>query len=216
MMCLGIDIHTRFARMCVCSMYSTRCVRFASKFLRNEQIIHDEIKLFDSKKRLIGEMTIQNAIELAHAKKMDIVHKIDDTVNDKPECFLLRKGAQYPGYSLSVDGPPKDSIGFSFDPTGRVSTIQMSAAIASEEFEMKLDILRKHLGEKRRCELVILNAKSDADIFQIKELVKQVLEEVRDIAKLASDIESFGNSKYVCKIWPCTPEQTIYTELTSY
>lgn len=146
-------------------------------------------------------MSTSEGIRVAKTKGLDLF--LVDFRAEPPVCQISD--------SKSLDSTPQfldESQGFSFDPTIRPATIQFSSTVADEDFERKIDILRKHLLEKKRCEVVITNKDDKSDPEDIQFLLTRILTEVKDIAKLAESpvLEEFRGSVRA-RVWPCSPEQ---------
>ena len=160
-----------------------------------------QVRLVDEAGIFETELPTLEAISKAASKKKDLYMIDFDGVAICQIASSVSELATKPSL-------PDESSGYSFDPTSRPATIQMSARIASEEFEMKMDILRKHLLQKKQCVIVLKNQTS-VSLEDIGELVSSILKDVSDIAKLGSELDQDKNGDVVFKIWPCKPEQTM-------
>jgi translation initiation factor IF-3 len=170
--------------------------------MRNEQIIFDSVKVINGLGESVGVMNTPEALVLARSKGLDLV--LMDFHSDPPVCRIMdHKHVQ------EADTPIDESHGFSFDPTKRIMKIQISSSIAPEELEMKIDILRKHLLSKSRCELEIVNKQGRPHATAIQQLITRIVSEVCDVGKLASSIEfNDTQTEFTANVWPCNPDQT--------
>lgn len=146
-------------------------------------------------------MPTSEGIRVAKTKGLELY--LVDFRSEPPVCQISD--------SNSFDSAPPfldGSQGYSFDPTIRPATIQFSSTVADEDLERKIDILRKHLLEKKRCEVVITNKDDRSDTEDIQFLLTRILTEVKDIAKLAESpqLEEIRGSVRA-RVWPCSPEQ---------
>jgi translation initiation factor IF-3 len=173
-----------------------------SFYIRNNDIIFDQVKVIDTNGKVLGEMSTSEGIEIAKSKGLDLV--LVEFESDPPVCHI--------GDSV----PQKDEIkldpnaGYSFDPTLRLATIRFSVCIDELEMERKIDILRKHLLEKRRCEVVVFFKENQArDREALQEVFVKILKECQDIAKSPDSGELLleANESKI-RLWPCNPDQT--------
>ena len=147
-------------------------------------------------------MPTREGISLANVKGLDLV--LVDYNTEPPVCQLTKEGVtEESGVTLD------DTEGFSFDPTLRPAIIQVSSTIEAAELDRKVDILRKHLLEKKRCEIVVTNRDDRSSAQEIHDLVGKLLVEVQDIAKSPDiyDLE-IRDQKLSVRVWPCNAEQT--------
>ena len=163
--------------------------------------------MIDAGGKLIGDMSTSEGIRLAKSSGLELF--LVDFHKEPPVCMISDIDS-VPDAPRSLDY----AEGFSFDPTLRPATIQFSSAIADEELERKVGILRKHLLEKKRCEVVVLNKDGRKLQAEVRELLEKILEEVRDIAKLAdsTEIEEVHGEVRV-RVWPCAPEQVSWSNI---
>lgn len=157
--------------------------------------------MIDEKGGILGVMPTDQGISLANVKGLDLV--LVDYNADPPICQLTKEGMSHPA-EANLD----ETEGFSFDPTLRPASIQLSTSIEAPELERKVDILRKHLLEKRRCELVLNNRDGRSDPSEVHAVMEKILREVEDVAKSpdAHDL-SIHHDKLTIRVWPCNPEQ---------
>ena len=171
--------------------------------IRTMEIIFDHVRVLDNKGKLIGDMPTTEGVKLAKSKGLDLF--LINFHQQPPVCQISDLATAESSLSQAA---LDDAIGYSFDPTSRPATIQLSSNIADEEFGIKMDILRKHLLQKKRCEVVVLNRQGQSNVEEVQELVEKILAEVNDISKLADTgelVQSEGQLRF--KVWPCTPEQ---------
>jgi translation initiation factor IF-3 len=156
----------------------------------------------------LGDMATTEGINLAKSRGLDLV--LVDFHVDPPVCQITDS------FSFPTHEPLDFGQGYSFDPALRVSTIRFSSNIDDLEFERKIDILRKHLLEKRRCEVVVYSKSSTETIDQKTNVLKKILREVKELAKspdLVGDIQD--SSEIIIRVWPCNPEQVEPLEASS-
>lgn len=171
--------------------------------MRNEQIIFDSVKVINGLGESVGVMNTPEALALARSKGLDLV--LMNFHSEPPVCRIMDHKHAQEAADTSID----ESQGFSFDPTSRIMKIQVSSSIAPEELELKIDILRKHLLNKSRCELVIMNKPARAHPGNIRELITRIVGEVCDVGKLPSSIEfNDTQTETTVSVWPCNPDQT--------
>lgn len=145
-------------------------------------------------------MATTEGIKLAKAKGLDLI--LVDYHVDPPVCQMKDSSA------LIAREPLDLGEGYSFDPALRVATIKFSSSIDDLEFERKVDILRKHLLEKRRCEVVVYSKSSSSTADEKTEILSRILREVQEIAKSPdplSDIIDTG--EVTIRVWPCNEDQ---------
>ena len=201
----------RRATFRTCGFFSTnsrnRLVLGGREVFKNDQIIFDHVRVLDQSGTFLGEMSTTEGVRLARSKGLNL--NLIEYEKDPPTCviaddqFIIDLGKKYTTQSIQEDES------FSFDPTVRSATIQFSINIADEEFERKIDLLRKHLLDRRRCQ-VVLNDKemSSSSIDNFEVLSNRILGEVRDIGKLVDADVPVQRPPITIRIWPCDPEQT--------
>jgi translation initiation factor IF-3 len=174
-----------------------------SFYIRNNDIIFDHVRVFDANGKMVGDMPTSEGVKIAKSQGLDLV--LVDFDSDPPVCHI--------GDSIQSSNKSQldDREGYSYDPTLRPATIRFSASIDELEMERKIDILRKHLLEKRRCEVVVhLKENQTAEQEQIESVVVKILRDCQDIAKSPD----YGNislesSEIKIRVWPCNPDQTV-------
>jgi translation initiation factor IF-3 len=171
------------------------------------------VRVLDKNGVLLGEMSTAEGIGLAKLHGMDL--QLIDYDNEPVTCVIAddKSLSELAGKHST---PDDYSSGFSFDPTLRPSTIRFSSQVADEDFERKIDILRNHLLDKRRCNVEIFTRNDlEVDEEATQRLTAKILDDIRDIAKLADDSGlDQESSRYIrFKIWPCNSEQTTETPL---
>lgn len=174
--------------------------------MRNEHIIFDRVRVVDTTGNFIGDMNTPEATQLAKSKGMNLF--LINFNSKPPVCQIAHQPSTPP--DEGDESATAEISGFSFDPSRREMTIEITTQIAMEALEMKMDILRKHLLQKSRCEIVVLDKYHRSTRKDLSELFSRVVNEVNDIAKPASDINMDHPSvpgEYRLKIWPCSPEQ---------
>ena len=182
-----------------------------SPVYKNDEIIFDLVKVLDKRGVNLGEMSTHQGVQLAKSQGLDL-HLIDFDV-EPPTCviandsFILELSKKYDKPAVN------ETESYSFDPTARPATIQFTVNIAEEEFERKVDLLRRHLLDRRRCTLVVRMSEScEATPGHARAIANKILGEVNDVGKLAgSDVElddAFKQFPVRLRIWPCDPDQT--------
>ena len=177
--------------------------KFATPFIKNEEIIFDKVRVVDSRGVIIGDMDKSEGIRVAREKSLDLF--LVDFHTEPPVCQISDAesiGIKHHGLD--------DASGFSFDPTKRPATTQLSAVIAKDDFDRKMGILRNHLLEKARCEVVVINKDRISDAEEMQQVVTEILEAVKDIAKLADEGEMVEVDGVIrLHVWPCNPNQVV-------
>ena len=172
-----------------------------SNRIRNEEIIFDHVRIVDAKGNVVGDMSTSEGIQLARSRGLDLVLK--DFHVDPPVCQITNEIMQGEQQSPLMEGE-----GYAFDPSLRPATIRFSSNIDDLELERKVDILRKHLLEKKRCEIVIVEKRVGEDSGEAEELLHRILRDVAEIGKSPDSHElERVNNEYRIRIWPCRPDQ---------
>ena len=183
------------------------CAVFGKKvrpdLIRNHDIIFDVVRIIDKKGLFVGEMATSEGIQLAKAKGLDLI--LVDFKSDPPLCQISDDSIQQ-----SPEGQLLDSQGYSFDPTLRPATIRFSAGIDELELERKIDILRKHLLEKRRCEVIVyLKEKQTLEPEKVRDLLVRILRDCQDVSKSPDYVDAGIEAGEVkMHLWPCNSDQT--------
>ena len=178
---------------------------------RNDEIVFDHVRVLDRSGALVGDMSTSDGIELAKSQGLNLNLIRYDV--EPPTCVISDDDfISDLSHRMTSSGDNKDQD-FSFDPTARPATIQISVNIADEEYERKLDLLRKHLLDRRRCRLVINESEKAGYQEQwFRDLAERMLGDVRDVAKPADspdDIHDLLSARpLVLNVWPCDTEQT--------
>ncbi len=176
---------------------------------KNEEIIFDNVRVLDKRGTILGEMSTNDGVKLAKSQGLDL-HLIDFDV-EPPTCVISDDSFIFE-LARKFDKPVVDEAeSYSFDPTARPATIQFTVNIADEEFERKIDLLRRHLLDRRRCKIVVkASASCESSPQQARAVSQRILDEVRDIGKLAdTDFDdAFQRFPVGFKVWPCDPDQT--------
>jgi translation initiation factor IF-3 len=150
---------------------------------------------------MVGDMSTSEGIQLARSRGLDLV--LEDFHQDPPLCRITNE--------IPLDKQEsslRDSKGFAFDPSVRPATIRFSSNIDDLELERKVDILRKHLLEKKRCEIVIIEKGSTDDSQDAGDLLRRILRDVAEIGKSPDSHElERVNNEFRIRIWPCRPDQ---------
>ena len=177
----------------------------------NDEIVFDHVRVLDRTGAVVGDMSTSDGIELARSQGLNL-NLIQFDV-DPPMCVISDDDFISNLSRKLTSQLYKGSEDFSFDPTARPSTIQISVNIADEEYERKIDLLRKHLLDRRRCRLVLNESeRGDHSGDRFRQMAERVLGDVRDIAKPADSPEDMNEllsaRPLILNIWPCDPEQT--------
>lgn len=170
--------------------------------IKNDDIIFDHVLVLDRFGKPLGEMPTPAAVQIAKSQGLDLFLIEYDT---EPAVCQVTTESQIQRMAPSVN----ESEGFSFDPTLRPAKIIFSSNVAVEDLERKVDILRKHLLEKKRCEVVIAVKDSVVqDPEETKKLLFKILGEVKDISKpVMSEPVIENGSEFRISVWPCHQEQ---------
>lgn len=173
----------------------------AANIIRNEEIIFDHVRILDANGILVGDMDTSEGIQLARSRGLDLV--LEDFHQDPPVCRITN---QIPLEKQESSLP--DTQGFAFDPSLRPAIIRFSSNIDHLELERKVDVLRKHLLEKKRCEIVIIDKGSSGDSQDSGDLLRRILRDVAEIGK-SPDMHELEcvNNEFRIRIWPCRPDQ---------
>ncbi len=178
---------------------------------KNDEIIFDNVRVLDQAGSVVGDMPTSEGIKLARSRGLNL--NLISFDKDPPTC-VIANDEFITTLSQRYDKPLFNSEeDFSFDPTARPATIQVSLSIADEEYERKIDLLRKHLLDRRRCRVAIIRSDSrQSTIVEVRDLAERILGDIRDVAKLADSPEEVEDRLFVTpvilNIWPCDPEQT--------
>lgn len=184
-------------------LFRTRNRAPVHNFIKNGDIIFDHVRVVDRYGNALGEMRTPAAIQLAKSQGLELF--LINYGSEPPVCQMTNES------SLTRDQTEiAETKGFSFDPTLRPATIIFSSNIADQELDRKVDVLRKHLLEKKRCEVHITHDEQVVEDVDAKRvLLGRILSEVEDIAKpLISDTNIDNSSELRVSVWPCNPEQT--------
>ena len=150
----------------------------------------------------MGDMDRDEGIRIAKSHGLNLILK--DMHSEPPVCQITDEIINDSDAELI---PEKQ--GYSFDPTLRVATIRFSATIDDLEFERKVDILRKHLLENRRCEVIVYNKEKPAESDDIRDLFFRIQRDLNELCKSPNgpEVQLIG-SEYSLRLWPCRPDQT--------
>ena len=178
---------------------------FMNHFVKNNYIIFDHVRVIDRFGNSLGDMPTPAAVQVAKSQGMDLL--LIECESEPPLCQITKESLLEKKKTQPMRGGTE---GYSFDPTLRPATVIFSSSIAVEDMERKIDILRKHLLEKKRCEIIISSDINTVDAHEnINTLVHQILGEVKDIAKPAPNDTMHQNvSEFRIKLWPCNEDQT--------
>jgi translation initiation factor IF-3 len=172
----------------------------SSTVTKNGEIIFEKVRVIDKAGTSLGEMTTSEGIKIAQSRGLDLF--LINFESDPPVCQITDSP------EILNESTLDEKKGFSFDPTLRPASIRFSSTIDELEFERKIDILQKHLLEKRRCEVVVYHKSSVREAEEIIEILSRILREVREVAKPAEELKVSANAReFTLKVWPCNPDQ---------
>jgi translation initiation factor IF-3 len=160
------------------------------------------VRVIDKKGSVLGDMDREEGIRIAKSQGLNLILK--DMHSEPPVCQITDDIINDPDSELI---PEKQ--GYSFDPTLRVATIRFSSTIDDLELDRKVDILRKHLLENRRCEVIVYNKEIPVEAEEIRDLFLRIQRDVNELCKSpdGSQVQQIGG-EYSLRLWPCRPDQT--------
>uniref|UniRef100_A0A0G4F0T5 Translation initiation factor 3 N-terminal domain-containing protein n=1 Tax=Chromera velia CCMP2878 TaxID=1169474 RepID=A0A0G4F0T5_9ALVE len=178
--------------------------------LANEAVVFERVRVIDEK-GFVGDMSSQDARELARNRQTDLV--VLKAMADPPVCKLTSLDAhiqetearlrqRHQQAAKSLEGQ------FAFDPGLKVKGVRISGTAEENDLVRKMKQARNFLVKGHRVDIQL--TRGGGTPAMAIERAQRVFSELRDISKpinLPLSPEQFAHATTIIKFWPCTPEQ---------
>ncbi|MFC1616821.1 translation initiation factor IF-3 [Candidatus Margulisiibacteriota bacterium] len=158
---------------------------FGKRYIINEQIKANEVRLIDEKGTQIGVVSIEQARSQAEAVGLDLL--LISAEAKPPVCRIVDFG-QFRYQQQKKDKQSKKS-----SKTQVLKELKMSPKISEHDYNVRLTSAKKFLGKKYTVKLAIFFKGREITHPQLgKDLINRFLDDVKEVGNAACDMSTSG------------------------
>ena len=164
-------------------------IRWDSRFAQNQ------IKVIGSDDKIIGVMTIAEALQIAKEQKLDLVEISSNT--SPPVCKILDYG------KYKYDTQKEANLKRKKNKSITLKEIQLRHNIGTGDLETKLKKARQFLSENNKIKIAVrLRGREMTNKNLAINILKKVVQDLSDVSKLEKELVQ-NNNNFFLIIAPC-------------
>lgn len=156
-------------------MTSRRCFTIKQELPINEQIRAKEVQVVDENGEKVGKLSINDALDLAYEKKLDLV--LVSPNSEVPVCRIMNYG------KYKFEQAKKEKEARKKQKTLETKEIRITPNIEQHDFEFKCKNARKFLEEGNKVKITVKFRGRELNYVKLgEEALNKFIEDLEDVA----------------------------------